>query len=180
MSVLQDIGFQSDTDKASYHQYLDFYEKNLPDRKFKGRLLEIGILQGASIKMWHEYYPNAEIVGVDIDHRHAIDVPGAKMLVADATKSYDVEPLGMFDIIIDDGSHFTADQQDSFNLLYYKQLNKGGYYIIEDLHTSLLPQYINSERTTIEFLEDLGIKVLYFRRQEDLVDSMTCIIRAGQ
>lgn len=179
MSILQDIGFQADTDKASYHQYLDFYEKNLPDRKFKGRLLEIGILQGASIKMWHEYYPKAEVVGIDINDKH-MEVPGVQMLVVDATKPYQLDPLGKFDIIIDDGSHFTADQQASFNHLYYNQLNKGGFYIIEDLHTSLLPQYINSERTTLEFLEDLGIEVLYFRRQEDLVDSMTCIIKAGQ
>lgn len=179
MSVLQDIGFKLDTDKATYHKYLDFYEKNLPDRKFKGRLLEIGILQGSSLRMWHEYYPKAEIIGIDLNDKH-LEAPGTQMIIADATKPYQVEPLGMFDIILDDGSHFTADQQASFMHLYYNQLNKGGFYIIEDLHTSVLPQYINSDRTTLEFLEDLGIDVLYFRREEGLNDSWTCIIKAGQ
>lgn len=176
MSKLQDIGLKYETDKATFHMYPDFYAAWLPDRRFKGRLLEIGILGGASMRMWHEYYPNAEIVGIDIV-RQDYSIDGVTMLEIDGTKPDQLEQLGMFDVIIDDGSHFTADQQASFNHLFYNQLNKGGVYAIEDLHSSLLPQYINSPITTIEFLQNLDKRVIYFRRNADEVDSMTCIVR---
>lgn len=176
MSELQDIGLKHETDKATFHMYPDFYAQWLPDRSFTGRLLEIGILGGASMKMWHEYYPKAEIVGIDIVKQEK-QIAGVTMLEIDGTKPDQLEPLGMFDVIIDDGSHYTADQQASFNHLFYNQLNEGGIYAIEDLHSSLLPQYINSPIDTIEFLHQLDKRVIYFRRNADEVDSMTCIIK---
>ena len=64
MGLLNDMGLKYDADKSSrFHLYLDFYQLMLPDRNFKGRLLEIGVMDGLSMKMWREYYPNAEIVG---------------------------------------------------------------------------------------------------------------------
>lgn len=177
---LHDIGLKYNTDKATFHKYLDFYEKKLPKRDFSGRLLEIGIMDGASIRMWREYYPNAEIVGIDTGLQSDLRIEGATLLELDGTKPTELKKLGKFDIIIDDGSHMTADQQKSFNWLYYKQLNKGGVYILEDLHTSLIPAYVNSKKTTLEFLDRLNIKVIHYRRDPDEVDSMTCVIKAGQ
>ena len=37
-----------------------------------------------------------------------------------------------------------------------KQSQKNGYYIMEDLHTSLMPNYVNSKYTTLEILEKQG------------------------
>ena len=42
---------------------------------------------------------------------------------------------GLFDLIIDDGSHNVIHQQISLGLLF-PYLKEGGYYIVEDLHTS--------------------------------------------
>jgi spermidine synthase len=179
MSTLQEIGFSHDTDKATFHKYLDFYQKNLPGREFKGRLLEIGILQGSSLRMWREYYPKAEIVGIDIEDKQ-LDIPGVKQVIMDCKDIEALKDLGQFDIIIDDGSHMTLDQQLDFYWLYYNQLNKGGTYIIEDIHTSYNPQYVNSKYTTIEMVEKLNIKVVQYRRSEEEVDSMTTLIKAGQ
>lgn len=202
MGLLNDIGLKYDADKSSrFHHYLDFYEKHLPDRSFKGRLLEIGVMDGYSMKMWREYYPDAEIVGVDIKdmsmfHNTDWQVPeSVKLLTLDGTKAKDMRPLGKFDIIIDDGSHYWADQQKSFELLYYKQLNKGGVYILEDLWTSYIDFYANAKINTIDYLKKLeakGMKMTYFKYKHKGIgigsafpkysnlDSETVVIKAGQ
>lgn len=203
MGKLNDIGLRVDADKSSrFHNYLDFYEEQLPDRLFSGRLLEIGIMDGVSMKMWREYYPKAEIVGIDLynkDHLYNLQwgaPKSVKLLEVDGTDPTALKPLGMFDIIIDDGSHHTADQQKSFEILYYNQLNRGGIYIIEDLWTSYINMYLNSKFTTIEYLKRLekkGIKMTYFRHKHNGIQtvlpnykglaslgSITVAIKAGQ
>ena len=176
---LQDIGLETGTDKATYHEYLDFYEKVLPKSNFSGRLLEIGVLDGSSLLMWHKYYPKAEIIGIDIENR-GLQLDGVTILQMDSKDIQALKELGEFDIIIDDGSHLTLDQQISFYWLYYNQLNKAGWYIIEDIHTSFRPDYVNSKYTTMEMLELLNLDVSQYRRSEDELDSMTTIIKAGQ
>ena len=173
MGTLNDIGVKHNADKSSrFHHYLDFYQKQLPDRKFTGRLLEIGVMDGLSMKMWREYYPNAEIIGIDIKdmsymHNSDWQVPeSVTLLTLDGTKAKDMKPLGMFDIIIDDGSHYWKDQQKSFELLYYSQLNKGGVYILEDLWTSHINFYANAKVNTIDYLKALekkGMKMTHFK-----------------
>lgn len=199
MGILNDIGLKHDADKSSrFHNYLDFYEKHLPDRSFEGRLLEIGVMDGLSMRMWREYYPAAEIVGIDIkDMRHLHNahwkVPqSVKLLTIDGTDPKQLKRLGSFDIIIDDGSHYMADQQRSFEILYYNQLNAGGFYVIEDLWTSHIRYYQNAPLTTIEYLKELqakGMEMIFFRHQHTIgavfteyegLDSETVIIPGGQ
>lgn len=202
MGLLNDLGVKYGADKSSiFHNYLDFYQEQLPDRDFSGRLLEIGVMDGLSMKMWRDYYPKAEIVGIDIkdmDFMHNGDwnVPeSVKLLQVNGTVEKPVRALGKFDIIIDDGSHFMHDQQRSFELLYYSQLNKGGIYIIEDLWTSHIDFYQNAKITTIDYLKALekkGMKMTYFKHKhtgpgiatvfpeyKDL-QSHTVAIKAGQ
>lgn len=202
--ILDEIGLRLNADKSSrFHNYLGFYEKNLPGRDFKGRLLEIGVMDGLSMRMWQEYYPHAEIVGIDIKpnmasymHNEHWQVPeSVKLLTLDGTRGDHTEQLGMFDIIIDDGSHYMKDQQKSFQLLYPHQLNPGGLYIIEDLWTSYIEFYHNAKITTIDYLKALekkGVKMTYFRHKHEGVgiesvfpdykglDSETVVIPGGQ
>lgn len=204
MGILNDIGLRLDADKSSrFHHYLDFYQKHLPDQEFSGRLLEIGVMDGLSMRMWQEYYPYAEIVGIDIKedmasymHNESWKVPKqVKLITADGTKKADMQPLGMFDIIIDDGSHYWKDQQASFELLYYSQLNKGGIYILEDLWTSEIEYYGNAKLNTKEYLNQLkkkGMKMTHFKYKHTGpgietvfpdykgLDSETVVIKAGQ
>jgi predicted O-methyltransferase YrrM len=177
---LHDIGIKHNTDKAFFHRYLDFYEKHLPKRNFTGRLLEIGVMDGASMHMWREYYPKAEIVGVDINDKSHLSIDGVVILRLDATDPEQMKDLGVFDIIVDDGSHMTADQQKSFEHLYLNQLSPNGYYVIEDLHTSLMDGYVNSDKTTLEWLKHTMLKHEFYHRDTSINDSMTCVIRAGQ
>lgn len=176
MGVLNDIGLKHGTDKATFHKYLDFYEKHLPDRDFSGRLLEIGIMDGCSIRMWREYYPNAEIVGIDTGLQVDLRIDGATLLELDGTKPEHLTQLGKFDIIIDDGSHMTKDQQKSFEHLFYHQLNSGGLYILEDLHTSYRTEYVNTKIDTIEYLNKLDFNKTWLKRGKK---SITCIIQGA-
>ena len=63
--MLHELGLKYKTDKATFHKYLDFYEKKLPGRDFAGRLLEVGVMDGASMRMWREYVPAR---GFDVQH----------------------------------------------------------------------------------------------------------------
>ena len=170
--TLHEIGLKHGTDKATYHNFCTFYEDKLP--KNVKRLLEIGVMEGNSLKMWKEYYPDAEIIGIDINTPKEID--GVQWLQMDATDVYSMRKLGKFDIIIDDGSHLTKEQQISFQYLYENNLNKGGIYIMEDLHTSFLPNYITSEKTTYEILQELD-NVTYHQSKPVKSDSFTAIIK---
>lgn len=153
METLQEIGMRCRTDKATYHNYCDFYQQYLPDRSFAGRLLEIGVMAGASARMWREYYPLAdEIVCIDINLRVKY-IEGVKLVEMNATDIQALCKLGSFDIIIDDGSHMTLDQQITFYWMYHHQLFKGGFYVMEDLHTSFIKNYINSSETTYNLLK---------------------------
>lgn len=203
MGLLNDLGVKYKADKSSiFHNYLDFYQEQLPDRDFSGRLLEIGVMDGASMKMWRDYYPNAEIVGIDIkpmDFMHNDDwkVPESiKLIQCDGTDPKQTKKLGNFDIIIDDGSHYWADQQKSFDILYKQQLNEGGVYILEDLWTSHIDFYANAKINTLEYLKRLekkGVKMTYFRHKHSGIQSVfpehkglaklgsiTVAIKAGQ
>lgn len=195
MGLLDDIGLRHDTDKSSrFHNYLDFYEAQLPDRSFTGRLLEIGVMDGYSLAMWREYYPDAtDIVGLDIMPKDHLNLPGVTLLQINATDIAAMQGLGSFDVIVDDGSHMSLEQQQAFFWLYYHQLNAGGSYVIEDLWTSHMPPYVNSKRTTMQVLAGLeadGMEMTYFTYAHDGIgqvfpeyaglDSETVIIPAGQ
>lgn len=168
---LHQIGLKHATDKATYHQYCDFYEQELHGLNPK-RILEIGVKDGASLRMWKEYYPEAEVIGIDITK--PMQIEGCTVLQMDGTDVYALQELGKFDLIIDDGSHNTKDQQISFEYLFNHGLKRGGVYIIEDIHTSFYMQYINSKFTTYDLMKDKG--KLFQRIPGDTSDSNTLLI----
>lgn len=169
---LHEIGLKHGTDKATYHGYCDFYEKELKGLNPK-RILEIGVKDGASLRMWKEFYPESQVMGIDINP--PIKVPGCRVYQLNATDIYSLGFLGRFDLIIDDGSHMTLDQQISFYFLFNAMLKKGGVYIVEDIHTSFYKEYINSSTTTFELLKGMG--KLFQRIPGDTSDSNTLLIR---
>jgi hypothetical protein len=138
---LDEIGLETGTDKSSrHHDYLGFYELALRGQSKIDRLLEIGVDHGASVRMWHEFLPNAQIVGMDVNQtatahageRIAIEIGNQ----ADpATLRRLVGAHGPFDVIVDDGSHIWSHQIVSFETLF-PSLAPGGLYILEDVHTS--------------------------------------------
>ena len=64
---LNDIGLETGTDKSSRaHDYLGYYENALRGLSRIDRILEIGVHEGASLRMWRDFLPRARIVGLDL------------------------------------------------------------------------------------------------------------------
>lgn len=145
MGILQKIGLKYGTDKSTTHvfnnrSFLDVYERyfhNLKESKII--LLEMGVLNGGSLKTWEEYFTNAKIVGLDIDPSRSIfNSEKTKIFIGSQNDKDLLETIKKefpegFDIIIDDASHINELTLESFELLY-DTLNPGGYYVIEDTH----------------------------------------------
>lgn len=148
MTSLQSIGKKHNVDKANEQHtftgqsYLDIYEDyfgNWRDREFN--LLEIGVLKGNSLKMWKEYFPKSYIYGFDIDPDcKQYEEDGIEIIIGNQKNDSDLEKIlekqDNFSLIIDDGSHVNTYTISSFNYLFPRTLNSGGWYIIEDLATS--------------------------------------------
>lgn len=175
MGKLQLLGEMAGTDKATWHRYCDFYESVLP--KHIDSLLEIGVKDGASLKMWRDYYfPYSLIIGLDI--LPVKDIYGVITVQYDATKDGPLIKFYSsikFDIIIDDGSHKCSDQRKSFELLW-PLVKPGGFYIIEDVHTSFLDEYADESPTTYEWAMKIPGAREWWRDPADKTDSGTIII----
>lgn len=142
--TLHELSLKYGSDKAE-HGYCEFYEKQLPDRDTKIKLLEIGVKEGASLKMWAEWFPNGEIWGLDLFQENRIEDIRADILSIESPDGAYVLKQGHqcdwqlleqlrkqnFDVIIDDGSHNARDQMMTFFGLY---AGGGQQYYIEDLH----------------------------------------------
>ncbi len=90
---------------------------------------------GGSLRAWRDYFPNAEIVGVDIAEDCRITEDRISSLIFSSTDAYaKYVHLGnrQFDIIIDDGLHVAEAQLATlFNM--FPHVKDGGYYCIEDM-----------------------------------------------
>ncbi len=102
-------------------------------------MLEIGVWAGASIRMWHEYFPAARIVGVD---SLPVTLDGelprfhfAQGNQADLAFLHRLVRQYTFRLIVDDGSHLWGHQIFTFQTLF-PWLAHGGIYICEDIQTS--------------------------------------------
>lgn len=124
-------------DKGTAHSYIDIYDRYFQNTRHNINLLEIGVYQGHSLKLWSEYFVDSQIIGIDID-KTLLSFPEENFIVyeCDATSQKDINsiiPNIEFDFIIDDGSHNIYDQISSFNILFSK-LKNGGIYFIEDIN----------------------------------------------
>lgn len=134
----------SHTDKNTTHTYLDLYQKLLQHKKLTAKnVLEIGI--GGSIKLWHDYFVNAQIYGVDIISFNDVwagikNIP--KITLFTQTDGYNPEFIKhnfidkniKFDMVIDDGPHNLPSQID-FIKLYLPLLADDGILILEDIQS---------------------------------------------
>ena len=96
------------------------------------------ITDAPSLRIWREYFPDALLVGFDIREFGAQRIPNCVIIRGDQGNEADLAVAAAasadgYDIIIDDGSHLSADQQLSFATLF-PRLKAGGFYVIEDLH----------------------------------------------
>ena len=64
---LEEIVDNSRTDKNTVHSYLPLYQQLLINKKETAKnVLEVGIQNGGSIKLWSDFFKNATVYGLDI------------------------------------------------------------------------------------------------------------------
>lgn len=151
---LTDLADYFGSDKGTVkHRYTELYHMLFyPYRHRKITFLEMGLLIGGpehgadkdretfdcpSIRMWLEYFSNAQIHGLDVSdfswfkherftfHRCDMD---ERANISRAIQQIMPAP----DIVLDDASHASHHQQNAF-LEIFPRLKSGGLYVIEDL-----------------------------------------------
>ena len=138
------------------HTYLEVYDQLFfPFKNENVEILEIGILRGTSMKLWHEYFENGGIHGIDTFERNwkgcSFEEVKDSLIDYKRTEIYKVNscsehlneklsresflnsvPDNYFHVIIDDGSHELIDQINTFNN-FKDKLHRDGIYIVEDI-----------------------------------------------
>lgn len=143
-NLLNDFATVRPTDKFNLGYVDEFYQKHFGDRQEKTKsVLEIGIYGGESILLWHDYFYNAKVVGLDINpkpNRIEFNQPNDRLFLLDQVDAYDkrtinalrgMQPEG-FDIVIDDGPH-TLESMIFFITNYLPLVKKGGIFVLEDI-----------------------------------------------
>jgi len=141
------------SDKESRHSYTETYSEIL-DQIEQPRILEIGLGSlngypygglppGGSIKAWRDAYPNALIVGADIDV-DAVNAISEIGFVVDQTSDnsldnfvLNISQYAPFDLIVDDGFHDPHANLRTFMKIFHL-LSPNGAYVVEDIHNSLV------------------------------------------
>jgi hypothetical protein len=156
------------------HWYTKLYEEYFtPLRESTKNVLEIGVYNGESIRLWKDYFINAKIYGIDIDPNcQRFNSNRQHIFIGDQSN---VDFLNMvadsinesIDIIIDDGSHKISDYVTSFKNLFLR-LRSQGWYVIEDINAdcgsdfynfiNYLTEGINLGRVNISKRRDIILK----------------------
>jgi len=101
---------------------------------------------GASLRVWRDYFPNALIVGADIDRQILFEEDRIRTYYVDQTDPKAIadfwSKVGQddFDFIVDDGLHTFAAGKCLFENSIHK-LSQHGIYIIEDVTVEDLALY---------------------------------------
>jgi len=162
---LTELADKYDTDKGNKgawsHQFTPFYHKHLNKRRPNTKkLLEVGIQEFRSHRMWQEYFPGAKIYGMDCSKLESKD--GIEVFVGDQANRKHLDAMmqkfgGSWDIIIDDGGHTMKQQQVTFACLF-PFLRNGGVFVIEDLHSSNFGKQFgvkpDGSNSTLNFLKN--------------------------
>ncbi len=130
------------------HGYARVYDRLLSSRRLSMRnLMEIGLCRGLaehnqsetpSVSLWQSFFPFVRVTGVDITDFSSLNNEGFKSFVCDQSKPDQLRAVaaqlerGSFDVIIDDGSHASHDEQLTLRE-FFPLLAEGGWYFLEDL-----------------------------------------------
>jgi hypothetical protein len=115
---------------------------------------------GASLRMWREYFPNAEIYGADIDPKAIFHEERIKTYTIDQTDKKSIESywenIGelKFDLMVDDGLHSYRAGKTLFENSIHK-LSSDGFYFIEDVNSLDLvkyKKYFNGKQYVVEYV----------------------------
>ena len=138
------------------HNYEDFFHENLKNLKNnKINILEIGTAKGAGLASLYFYFPNSNLIGLDNNpFRNRYKSNRIRTIYANVSSKKILKNLTKylnqkFDLIIEDSSHRLIDQILCF-AENFKNLKKGGIYIVEDLNFPEIHDMYNPTREKID------------------------------
>jgi len=172
------------TDKNTLHSYLPLYQKLLVSKKNTAKnVLEIGILNGGSIKLWNDFFKNANVYGLDI-----MDINDVwesiknkeKIILYTSTDAYDnvffttnfLNKNIKFDFMLDDGPH-TLETMKEFIKLYSQIMTDDGILIIEDVQSL---DWVDILKTEVPEHLKKFVKVYDLRRNKNRYDDIVFTI----
>lgn len=175
MSLWSDFLTNDQNAIHKWTHYFPAYERHL--QRYVNRpavLYEIGCGEGGSLQMWKRYLgPLVQVVGIDIRPEcAAFKEPQIAVEIGSQADTRLLDRLiaqyGAPDIVIDDGSHIMHDLLATFAHLY-PRTDRGGIYIVEDLHTCYWPEFGGGLRRSGSFIEHC----------KDLIDSLNADLSHG-
>jgi len=151
--TLEQLVDNSKTDKNTRHSYLSLYDHLLISKKETAKnVLEIGIgssdqgfTNGGSIKLWHDYFINATVYGLDICPLENVwdEIKNKERITLHTSSdaynddffiTHFLNKNIKFDFILDDGPH-TLESMKQFIKLYSQIITEDGILIIEDIQS---------------------------------------------
>jgi len=140
----------------------------------KSNMTENGI-PGASLRVWRDYFFNAQIYGGDIDKEILFEEDRIKTFYLDQLDSSSIKfmweniDVEEFDIIIDDGLH-EPEANYNFFINSFNKLKKDGVFIIEDVGNNYLAYLQNK-------LKNYNIDIVVgFTKPKKVVDYNNLIV----
>lgn len=158
------------------NNYSDYYFQLFENKRFEYiKIFECGIgtnntnlesnmtlngKPGASLRVWREFFPNADIYGADIDKDILFSENRIRTFYVNQFDAKSIKKMWEnineenFDLIIDDGAHY-FDANINFYLNSFFKLKKKGFYIIEDIKLSELNKFykfFEKNENMIEFI----------------------------
>lgn len=183
MTKLCRLAYKYGTDKCPKisHPYTPYYHEMFKKRrKDIKKVIEVGVgtrrymhyfpdhyITGASLYMWRDYFPNAQIYGIDVLPGAMCEGERIQTFLLDQTKIEDLETLIKktgtdIDIFIDDGLHSMTTQLNLCKTMM-TMLDKDVTYIIEDVAS---PQRFFHQLRHYDYVNpDLGAR----RPKEDII-----------
>ena len=146
-----ELCWQSHTDKHHgefpHSEMYDALFYSLKDEPIT--FLEIGVNKGGSIAVWEEYFPNATLLATDIKPDCLIRATErTQVSLVDQFDFFSMRDYadehGPFDVVIDDGSHYSSHQILTLETLW-PYMKPGGLFIIEDTETSYVAEFRRAE-----------------------------------
>lgn len=151
------------SDKA-LNGFVPVYEELARKIGSNATVLELGVREGDSLRMWQGLFPGGLVAGVDNDAEGTSTWPEGTVELrysqddpAMAAAAQAASPDG-YDLVVDDASHVGELTAKSFELLW-PQVVRGGYYVIEDWHLGYLPEWDYWHGTGDSML-NLAVKML--------------------
>jgi hypothetical protein len=145
------------------HTYADFIERHFGHcRDYITNVFECGLgtndpslpssmgekgNPGASLRVWRDYFPRANIFGADVDRAILFNEERISTFYCDQTNPAAIEQMWKsipgveFDLMIDDGLHTFQAGVCLFEHSFHR-LRSGGVYIIEDVQVAALIDFM--------------------------------------